>query len=148
MGGRAKQFTPALDPRRHVSGLRPTKHGRFETAETEVQRVALHPGQRERHSSRVSVSRQAIDHRPSWISKTEELGDFVERLSSRVVACLPEQAVMEILIDFEQVSVPAAYDQRHGRQFHWGRAAGFQDHGMNVALDMIHAYQPDALREA
>src|SRR5271169_3292726 len=70
----------------HVPRLEPSQYGGLQPTETEVQRVALHPGEREPHRFRIAVGREHIDHRPPRIAEPEQLRYFVESFARGVVA--------------------------------------------------------------
>ena len=91
----ANKPSPRRDLLRHVARLEPPQHRRLQPAEAEVERVALHLGQREPHRLRIPVRREHIDHRPARIPESQEFRDLVERLARRIVASLPQQPVAE-----------------------------------------------------
>ena len=65
--------------------------------------------------------------------------------SSRV---LPSRRVAEVFVDLEQVRVAAAHHQRQRGQLHRRAAAArLQDHGVDVAFDVVDGDQRQAADE-
>jgi hypothetical protein len=64
---------------------------------------------REAEARGIPVARGALDVPAAGVGKPEQLGDLVERLSRRVVARLPEQAVFAPRGHVEQQGVAAAH---------------------------------------
>src|SRR5208282_6794110 len=50
------------------------------------------------HGARISMRRQSIKDRSSRIAESQQLGDFIERLSRRVIASVPDIAVSPEMI--------------------------------------------------
>ena len=120
-----------------IVGFHPTEDGGFESAEAEVERVAFHAGEREFDGARIAMGRELIDDGAAGIAEAEELGDLVVGFAGCVVARFAEQAIDEALANFEQVRVAAADDQRERGIF--DGVAGFENHGVDVAFDVVDA---------
>jgi len=132
-----QEFAPRHDLFRHIARLEPPEHRRLQPAEAEIERVALHLGEREPHRVGIPMRRKHINHRPARIPKTQELRDFIERLPGRIVTGFPQQPVTEPFGDFKQVRVPAAYHQRQRRKFD----GALTRYRVNVSLDVVHRDQ-------
>ena len=95
---------------------------------------------------RIAMGRELIDDGAAGIAEAEQFCDFVVSFASRIVARFAEQAIPETFTDFEQVRVAAADDQRQRGIF--DARASFQNHGMNMAFDMVHGDERQVASEA
>ena len=126
------------------------EHGSFQSAETEIQRVASHFRRSEFYGSRnvAGGTREAIENRSSGISKAKQFRNFVVSFARCVIASLPNFAVRPqrsgisarrvFRLYLVQNRVTAGNNQTHRRQC--GRNSGlvrFQKCRMNVAFKMI-----------
>jgi S-adenosylmethionine:tRNA ribosyltransferase-isomerase len=120
-----------------VVALHPPKHGGFQSAKAEIERVALHACERELYGVRIAVRSKLVDDGTAGIAESEEFRDFVVSFTGGIVARFSEQPVGESLADFKQVGVSAADHQRERRIF--DARAGFENHGVDMAFDMVDA---------
>src|SRR5258708_38030128 len=81
--------------------MRPTHHSRLEAAETEIERVAFHLLQRERHGARIPIRREQVDDRAAGIAEPQQLGYLVESLTRRIIARLSQQTIRKTFADLE-----------------------------------------------
>ena len=94
----AQQLPAGVDLVLHVVSLHPAQHRGLEAAEAEVERVALHLGERETHGALwIAVRREPVDDGAAGIAEAQQLGDFVVGFAGSVVAGLAEQCVLEAL---------------------------------------------------
>src|SRR5208282_4675805 len=98
------------------------------------------------HGARISMRRQSIKDRSSRIAESQQLGDFIERLSRRVIASVPDIAVspeMIVLLRKIKMGMPARHYQRQHRELQLAVLALplLQQHGVNVSLEMVHRQQ-------
>ena len=94
------------------------------------------------------MRRQAVDDGASGIGEAEQLGDLIVGFAGGIVSGLTEQGVPEVLIHAKQVGVAAARHQRQRGQFHRrAGAARFQNHGVDVAFNMVDRDQRQAAGE-
>ncbi len=132
---------------RQIAALDPAQYSRLESAETEIERIAFHAGERERHAVGIAEGRQAVDERPAGVAEAEQLGNLVESLARRIVARTAQQPVRGVLARFEQVRVAAADDQGEGGEYDRIAALpSFQNDRVNVPLNVIHGDQRNAGR--
>src|SRR5579883_1827127 len=96
----------------HVVSFDPPQDGSLQTAEAEVEGIALHLGERKANRLRIAERRQCIYHRTARVAEAEQFAHFIEGLAGRVVSRFAEHPVAEALQHLEQVRVPSAYDER------------------------------------
>ncbi len=124
--------------------LGPSQNGGLQSAEREIQFVALHLRQRKFHRFRISVRGQLINERPTGIAEPEQLCDLVVCFSGSIVPGLAHQAIHTRFPNFEQVGVPAADHQSQRWKSH---LRVLQEHGMDVPLDVVDCDERDACSE-
>ena len=95
---------------------------------------------------RVAVGSEAVDDRASGISQAEKLGDFVEGFAGGVVAGVADVFVgpgVVVLGGEIEMGVAAGDDQgEHGKlQLVVALLPFFQQHGVNVAFEMVDGDQ-------
>src|SRR5229473_8201000 len=95
---------------------------------------------------RITMRREPVNNRPSRITKPQKLSDFIERLSSSVVASVTDVPVgPEILVHLRKIKmrVPARHHQREHRKMKVGISALplLEQHRMDVSLKMVHRNQ-------
>ena len=144
-GGRRGGLPAGGDFRLDGMRFRPAQHRGFEAGKGEIQRVALHVGAGEADAFWVAVGREFVEDRTAGIGEAEELGDLVIGLAGRVVAGTADELVFEVGAHVVEVRVPSADDERERRQ---GRLWMFKDHGVYMALQVVHGDERDAVREA
>ena len=108
----ALRASAGFDLSAEVVVFHPAKHGGFQAAETEIERVAFHAREREFDGVRIAMRRELIDDGAAGIAEAQKFRHFVVSFAGRVVARFAEQPISEALADFEQVRMAAADDQR------------------------------------
>src|SRR5882724_6386976 len=104
-----------------------------DTATTEIYTLSLHD------------ALPIFDDGTARVAEAEQFGDLVEGFAGGVVAGLAEEAVLIALAYFEQVGMAAGDHQRkRGKLDRRPLAAGFEDHGMDVAFDVVDRDQRNA----
>ena len=145
----AQQCAAGGDFRRHVAGFHPAQHGRLQTAEAEIERVAFHFGEGEAHRRGSPWGARRSMTGPPGIAEAQQLGDFVESFAGGVVAGLAEQAVAEALRGLRTGGCgrrsPPARARGTPPAF---RRAGFQNHRVDVAFDVVDGDERHAARRS
>ncbi len=106
----------------------------------------LNLSRQELHRCRIAMGCEAVDDRPAGIAQAKQLGNFIESLSGRVVARVADVFVGPTLVLLRrqiEVCVSSRHNQGQHRklQFVIAFLSLFEQHGMNVAFEMVDRNQ-------
>ncbi len=118
--------------------------GGFQSAEGKFVRVG-EVGAGEFYRAGVTASCRLLDRRTAGIGQTHQAGAFVERFPGGVVAGPPEQAIIAVPAQVEQVRMPPGNDQGDGGEIGFGlrgfRPRRSEEIRVQVRLDVVDADQ-------
>src|SRR6266446_2435826 len=102
---------------------------------------------------RIAIQRKPVNNRSSRIAESQKLSNFIERLSSSIVASVPDVPVgPEIFPHLGEIKmrVPARDHQCEHRKMQVGVLAKplLEQHRVDVSLKMIHSDQWFLQRES
>ena len=99
----------------HLCLIEIIQHRRFQAAEAEIERlVELGAGKRDRR--RIAFLGQRIDLWSARIAQTNGTRHFVKGFAGCIVDCLPEDLIVAVGSDLDNVRVPAGNNQTDARQ--------------------------------
>src|SRR5579884_1161076 len=144
--GGIHDLTASGDLSGYVVLLDPAEDGGLQAAEAEIERVAFHLCGGEPHGMRIAVGGESINDGAARVGETEEFRYFVISLSGGVVARFAQQTIGPAFANFEQVRVSTADHERESGVH--DPIAALEDHGVDMAFDVIHGYQWKPASEA
>src|SRR5436190_1285634 len=112
--------------------------GGFQSTKTEIRPVVAHARQRKLYRVWIPFPCQPFNDWPAGIAQTEQLRNFVESLTSSIIAGAADYLVFAGFGNIEEVCVPTRNNQCQRRVFD---RRVFKTDRIDVTLDMIHADQ-------